>query len=76
MVRAFIMIKANAGDAEPIVGAVSALDHITEAHVVAGDFDVIAEAEADEVRDVMGTAATNIRELEGVVDTKTYVCLE
>lgn len=76
MVRAFIMVKAAAGDAEPLAGKVAALDHILEAHVVAGDFDVIAEAEAGEVADVMGTAATEIRAIEGVVDTKTYICLE
>ncbi|WP_255148951.1 Lrp/AsnC family transcriptional regulator [Halorarius halobius] len=76
MVRAFIMVKADAGDAEPLADAVADLQYVTEAHVVAGEFDVIAEAEAPEVRDVMHTAATEIRELSGVADTKTYVCLE
>lgn len=76
MVRAFIMVKADGGNAEALVGPISDLEHITEAHVVAGDFDVIAEVEAEEVADVMGIAATDIRSVSGVADTKTYVCLE
>lgn len=70
------MVKAAGGDAEPLVDAVSALDHVREAHVVAGDYDVIAEVESDEVADLMHTVATDIRSMGEVVDTKTYVCLE
>lgn len=75
MVRAFIMVKVE-GDAESSLNPVTAIANIEEAHVVAGDYDIIAEALADEVRDIMHTAAAEIRYIEGVRDTKTYVCLE
>lgn len=76
MVRAFIMVKTGPGHAEGLTEAVRDVERVLEAHVIAGDFDVIVEAEGEEVYDVIHDAATTIRGLEGVVDTKTYICLE
>lgn len=76
MVRAYVMIDAGAGDAADLVDAVLGVDHVGEAHVVAGDYDIIAEVEASEVSDVMSTVATAIRDIDGVTDTRTYVCLD
>jgi DNA-binding Lrp family transcriptional regulator len=76
MVRAFIMVKAGTGHAEELVETVTALDTVSEAHVVAGEWDIIVEAVADEVYDIMHSAATDIRGLSDVSDTKTYICLE
>ena len=76
MVRAFIMVKVEAGHAEATLDAVVALERVTEAHVVAGDYDIVAEAEGGEVYDVLHSASNAVRTLEHVTDTKTYVCLE
>lgn len=76
MVRAFVMVKADSVDADTVLEAVLGVEGVTEAHVVAGDFDIIAEIEAEEVYDVLGAAATDVRSIDGVVDTKTYVALE
>ena len=76
MVRAFIMVKAAAGHAEDVLDDLDEFDHVAEAHVVAGEYDLIVEARADEVYDVMHSAATDIRGLGDVTNTKTYVCLE
>lgn len=76
MVRAFIMVKTTAGKSEELQRAISDLDGVAEAHVVAGQFDIIVEAEGDEVYTVMHDVATRVRDLEGVADTKTYICLE
>jgi DNA-binding Lrp family transcriptional regulator len=76
MVHAFVMVKVDSVDAGTVLDAVLGVDGVTEAHVVAGDFDIIAEVETEEVYDVLGAAATDVRSLEGVVDTKTYVALE
>jgi len=61
---------------EPIVAA-SRLDQAT----AAGSMELFAnnatlEAETEEVYDVIHTVATDVRELDGVVDTRTYMCLE
>jgi DNA-binding Lrp family transcriptional regulator len=76
MVSAFIMVKADTGDAQSLVEALGDLEHVAVANVVAGDFDVIVEAEAAEVYDIIRSVATRIRSFEDVEDTKTYVCLD
>ena len=76
MVRAFIMVKADTGHAEALLETIRGLDNVTEANVVAGDFDIIVEAQAEEVYDVINAVATRIRSFDEVNDTKTYVCLE
>ncbi|WP_254272203.1 Lrp/AsnC family transcriptional regulator [Haloarcula marina] len=76
MVTAFIMIKTVAGKSEDLLAAVRESEGITEAHIVAGQYDIIAEASGEEVYDVMHSVATRVRDLEGVADTRTYICLE
>lgn len=75
MVDAVIMVRTDAGESEQTVGAVRGLEHVHEAHVVAGDFDIIAEVSAEEVYDVLHTASSNIQGLDGVLDTKTYIAM-
>jgi len=76
MVRAFIMVKTAAGKSSTLQDAIEDVDGVLEAHVVAGQYDVIVEAEGEEVYTVIHAVATEIRDLEGVVDTRTYICLE
>jgi len=76
MVRAFIMVTAGTGQAEALLERISAFGHVADASIVAGDYDIIVEAEAEEVYDVINSVATEIRSLDDVNDTKTYVCLE
>ena len=76
MVTAFIAIKTDAGTSDDLLGTIRGLDGVSEAHIVAGKYDIIAEAVGDEVYDVMHTVATRIRDLDGVVDTRTYICME
>ena len=45
-------------------------------HVVAGQYDVIAEVQGEEVYSVIHAVATDLTSLDGVVDTRTYICLE
>ena len=76
MVRAFIMVKTAAGRATAVQERIQEMDAVLNAHVVAGKYDIIVEAEAEEVYTVIHTVATDLNELDGVVDTRTYICLE
>jgi len=76
MVQAFIMVKTAPGESAQLQDRISGMEAVTEAHVVAGGYDIIVEADGPEVYDVIRTVATDIRELDGVVDTRTYICLE
>ena len=76
MVHAFVMVKAGAGEAGAVADEVRELADVTEAHVVAGEYDVIAEVDADEVYAVLDAVAGGIQSLHGVTDTKTYVSMD
>ena len=76
MVHAFVMVKTAAGRSEELLESVRSLDDVSEAHVVAGDFDIIAEAEADEVYDVLHAASSDISGMDGIADTKTYMAID
>lgn len=76
MVHAFVMIKTATGSSESLVSDVRSLSPITEAHIIAGDFDVIAEIEADEVYEVLNAVSSEMQGFDQVADTKTYVALE
>jgi DNA-binding Lrp family transcriptional regulator len=76
MVHAFVMIKTGAGESEDLLQTIRGFETITEAHVVAGGYDIIAEAVADEVYQVLNAAATQVQGLESVTDTKTYIAMD
>ncbi|SFG57154.1 transcriptional regulator, AsnC family [Halopelagius inordinatus] len=76
MVHAFIMVKTAAGESERLLDPIRKLSRVTEGHVVAGDYDIIAEVESEEVYEVLKTASSGIQGLEGVTDTKTYISME
>jgi len=76
MVRSFIMVEAGTGQAEALLERIREMEHVADANVVAGDVDIIVEAEAEEVYEIINSVATEIRSSGGVNDTKTYVCLE
>jgi len=76
MVSAFIMVKTAAGKSDELLSSIAGREGITEAHVVAGQYDIVAEATGEEVYDVLHSVATGVRNLEGVADTRTYIALE
>jgi DNA-binding Lrp family transcriptional regulator len=76
MVHAFIMITSGAGESEQLLGPIRALDGVSEAHIVAGAYDIIVEADGEEVYDIFQTATGGIQGLQGVTETKTYIALD
>lgn len=75
MVHAFIMVKTDTGESKTLLGRVLDLDGIVDAHIVAGQYDLIAEADGGAVNNVLGVASSEIQNLDGVLDTKTYISL-
>lgn len=76
MVHAFIMVKTGAGESEHLLDSVRDVAGVSEAHIVAGTYDIIAEADVEEVYEVLQAASSGIQGLQGVTDTKTYISLE
>lgn len=76
MVLAFIMVKTTAGKSTELQTQIRDMDGVREAHVVAGQYDIIVEAEGDEVYTLIHTVANDLNNLDGIVETRTYICLE
>ncbi|QSG09498.1 Lrp/AsnC family transcriptional regulator [Halapricum desulfuricans] len=76
MVRAFVMIKTAAGKSEELLASIGAVTGVEEAHIVAGQYDIIAETDGEDVYEVMQSVSGEIRGLDGVSDTRTYISLE
>jgi DNA-binding Lrp family transcriptional regulator len=74
VVYAFVMAETAAGAAESVVEAALERDAVSEAHVVAGEYDVIAEVAGDSVDAVVRSAAA-LRSVDGVRDSTTYVAM-
>jgi len=76
MVTAFVMIKANTGEADRLRSEIQALEGISSAHIVAGDVDLIAKAEVETPAAVKEIVASNIQEIAGVESTQTYIAMD
>jgi len=76
MVTAYIMIKANTGDADRLREEVSVLDGVTSAHIVAGDVDLIVKVDVPSPAEVKEIATTALSDIRGVETTQTYLAME
>ncbi|WP_128476417.1 Lrp/AsnC family transcriptional regulator [Halorussus pelagicus] len=76
MVRAYIVIITGTGAAESVAAAVRDLPGVTESHVVAGEFDIVAEVEGETVRALQKIVTGGIHEVEGVGTTRTYIQID
>jgi DNA-binding Lrp family transcriptional regulator len=76
MVVAYVAIKANTSEADRLLETVSAVDGVVDAHIVAGDVDLIAKLDVDSPADVKHVAAESLGGLEGIEGTTTYIAME
>jgi DNA-binding Lrp family transcriptional regulator len=76
MVVAYVMVKAYTGEADRLKEEIEGISGVVSAHIVAGDVDIIAKMEVDSPADVKQVSATEIQNIDGVEDTRTYVAME
>jgi DNA-binding Lrp family transcriptional regulator len=76
MVRAYIMVKANTGEADRLKSSIESIEGVEDAHIVAGDVDIITTVSVDTPADVKEVAANGIQGVDGVEDTQTYVAMD
>jgi len=75
MVHAYVFVKTAAGSVDSVVDGIRAAGEVVEAHVVAGEHDVVAEVDADSVYQVFDAVAAEVGGLDAVTDTTTYVAI-
>jgi len=76
MVTAYILIKANTGEADRLKDEIGGFDDVVDVHVVAGDVDLIAKIDVDSPQAVKDLAADRIQSIDGVEDTETYISMD
>ncbi len=76
MVRAYILITANAGRALSVVKSLRGQEGVIKVDAITGDFDLIAEVEAENVSGIGCLVVDKIQAAEGVFKTTTCLALD
>lgn len=76
MVAAYIMVKANTGEADRLKNAILGIDGVQDAHIVAGDVDLIVKVQVKNPAEVKTISADGIQGIQGVEDTQTYISMD
>ena len=76
MVTAYIFVKANTPEADRLLSEIEGIEGVVDAHIVAGDVDIISKVIVDSPADVKHIAADGIGNVAGVESTQTYVAMD
>jgi DNA-binding Lrp family transcriptional regulator len=76
MVHAYVMVVTGSGTSPEVLSAVRAFENVTEAHIIAGEWDLVVEVEADRVYEILRLVSAEIGTVEDVGATRTYIVLE
>lgn len=76
MVVAYVLVKANTGEADRLKRSIAELEGIDRVSIVAGDVDLIAKLSVDTPAEVKEIAADAIQGIDGVESTQTYIAME
>lgn len=76
MPNAYLAVHTAAGTSPDVLAALSDIDEVIEAHVVAGNYDVIVELEAESTGDLLPVVTKEIQGIDGVGATRTYIVLD
>jgi len=76
MVKAYAMVITAAGRSTDLAEEIRSFEGVIDAHVIAGDFDVMVEIEAPSIQAVREVIVDRIQGLEGIGTTRTYLALD
>lgn len=71
MVQAYILIQTEVGQAAEVAGRVRDISGVDSAHDVTGPYDVIVQAQADDVDSLGSLVVARIQRLDGIARTLT-----
>ncbi|GHD22408.1 Lrp/AsnC family transcriptional regulator [Nocardiopsis kunsanensis] len=71
MVKAYILVQTEVGQASEVVGRVRDIPGVEEAHDVTGPYDVIVRAHAEDVDALGSLVVARIQRLDGIARTLT-----
>jgi DNA-binding Lrp family transcriptional regulator len=76
VVTAYVMVKANTGEADRLKAEIAEIDGVESVHIVAGDVDLVAKLVVADTGAVKTITADGIQSIPGVEDTQTYIAME
>ncbi|HAW60189.1 MAG TPA: AsnC family transcriptional regulator [Actinobacteria bacterium] len=76
MVRAYVLVTAEAGRAGDVVKNVSGVAGVKSVHAVTGPYDAIAFVEASDFNAIGELVVAKIQKIEGVSRTLTCIVVE
>ena len=75
MVHAYVMVVTAAGSTQAVLSQVLDIDGVTEAHVIAGAYDLVIEMDSENVTNLLDAVSSELGNVEGVGTTRTYIAL-
>lgn len=76
MPLAFVLINAEIGSEDAVVGELRKLSNVKESYVVYGVYDIVAKVEADSMDKLKEIVTWKIRRLDRVRSTLTMIVVE
>lgn len=71
MVEAFVLIQTEVGKAASVAAALADLEGVVRSSAVTGPYDVIIDAQADDIDALGKLVASRVPSVEGIVRTVT-----
>ncbi|MBI4258422.1 MAG: Lrp/AsnC ligand binding domain-containing protein [Thaumarchaeota archaeon] len=76
MPMAFVLINADLGSEEELVGDLRQIENVQEVVIVYGVYDIVAKVVADSMDKVKETITWKIRHLKNIRSTLTMIVVE
>ena len=76
MPKAFVLMNAELGSEDSLVGELKKLESVKEVYQVYGVYDIVAQVESDTMDKVKETITWKLRKLNGVKSTLTMIVME
>lgn len=76
MIEAYVMILTGADTAPSLLPMIRDVEGVKRANIVAGEFDIIANVEAESPQALLALVTNDIQSLDGVSRTRTSIILE
>lgn len=76
MAVGYVLINVSPGKEFEVYQKLEQLDSVKDATLLFGDYDLIAKLEAEDLSGIAAIVVENIRQIDGVIDTKTLAGAE
>ncbi len=73
-ISVYVLIQVEKGEPWPVADKILKIEGVRTAHIVTGQYDIIAFAELNNLQDIKDLIK-KIHQMEGVQHTQTAVCI-